>query len=161
MRGTLDFLWCCVGYHIQKSKDHWSFSVHWFLVCSVSGATKWSLHAWSPPACSDKLWMVSNFSLWLPVHPFHFTKAFVRDACCFSPIQHSSAFFRRDCIRFQVGPTSYLLSVHIFGRDFPFPLPPRVEMWTWIQSQHFIPEAPKVVGSEIHITWDSSPGWPS
>ena len=83
---------------------------------------------------------------------FHFTKASVRDVCCFPPIQHSSAFFRRDCIHFQVGPTSYLWSVRIFGKDFPFPLPSSIEMWTWIQSQHFIPEAPKVVGSEIHIS---------
>lgn len=83
---------------------------------------------------------------------FHFTEAFVRDVCRFPPIQHSSAFFWRDCIHFQVGPTSYLCSVRLFGRDFPFPLPPRVEMGTWIQSQHFIAEAPKVVGSEIHIT---------
>lgn len=49
---------------------------------------------------------------------FHFTKASVRDVCCFPPIQHSSAFFRRDCIHFQVGPTSYLWSVVYLGRIF-------------------------------------------
>lgn len=77
----------------------------------------------------------------------------IRDECLlfFTCPAFTPTFFGENALILSPNPS--LPSVHIFGEDFPSSSSHSgAGMWAWSPSQDFIPEGPKVIGPEIHLS---------